>query len=236
MFLAVGRDITYVQIFDLVSQQYYILAEDLLSSYYKNTSDYIIIYRSLGADLLDIQYTPLFDFYAHDASVDQSYKSKVYRVLSGSFVSTDSGTGIVHIAPAFGQDDFEVVAEQFPREDAKNWLFMPINEYGEFTDTVPNRKGVRVYEANKDIIQNLKDRHLLVANKSYNHSYPHCWRCDTPLIYKAMDSWFIKEQHIAQDTIPAIDDIKFIPETVKNRFRDVLKSAPDWNISRNRYR
>jgi len=113
---------------------------------------------------------------------------------------------------------------------------MPIDDYAEFTDAVAPWKGIRVYEANKDIIQDLKNRHLIIANKTYDHSYPHCRRCDTPLIYRAMNSWFIKEQNIAQDTIPALDNITFVPETVKNRFRDVLKSAPDWNISRNRYR
>jgi isoleucyl-tRNA synthetase len=183
-----------------------------------------------------LRYKPLYDFYHQSEAILQEYKDKVHRVLAGSFVSTESGTGIVHIAPAFGQDDFEVVAQEFPRQDAKDWLFMPIDDYAEFTDAVSPWKGIRVYEANKDIIQDLKNRHIVVTNKTYDHSYPHCRRCDTPLIYRAMNSWFIKEQSIAQNTIPALNNITFVPETVRNRFRDVLKSAPDWNISRNRYR
>lgn len=236
MFLAVGNEIDYVQIFDLQTQEYYILAEALLSSYYKEAEQYVVLYKIQWKDLVGLQYKPLYDFYHQSDTITQEYKDKVHRVLAGSFVSTESGTGIVHIAPAFGQDDFEVVAQEFPRQDAKDWLFMPIDDYAEFTDAVAPWKGVRVYEANKDIIQDLKNRQLVVTNKTYDHSYPHCRRCDTPLIYRAMNSWFIKEQSIAQNTIPALNNITFVPETVRNRFRDVLKSAPDWNISRNRYR
>ena len=132
-------------------------------------------------------------------------------------------------------DDFEAVAAFLPREDAKNWLFLPVDDYGEFTAEVADYKGVRVYEANKDIIARLKNEGKLIGQKSYNHSYPHCRRCDTPLISKALTSWFIKEQQLSDITLPNAEKIGFVPETVKNRFRDVLKSAPDWNLARNRY-
>lgn len=113
---------------------------------------------------------------------------------------------------------------------------MACDEYGEFTDAVKEYAGQRVYDANKDIIAELKKRDLIVAHTSYNHSYPHCRRCDTPLVSKAMTSWFIKEQELGNKTISAIENIRFVPEGVKNRFRDTLQSAPDWNVSRNRYR
>jgi isoleucyl-tRNA synthetase len=133
-------------------------------------------------------------------------------------------------------DDFEAVAQILPREKAKERLFLPVDEYGEFTDEVPERKGTRVYEANKDIIQNLKDNNKLIGQRSYEHSYPHCRRCDTPLISKALTSWFIKEPELTKTTAPNAEKIGFVPEGVKKRFVDVLNSAPDWNLARNRYR
>jgi len=185
--------------------------------------------------LLGLSYKPLRDFYTKSKNISDTYKTLVHKVLPGNFVTTESGTGIVHIAPAFGQDDFDVVKSIFPKDDADSRLFLPVNDYAEFTDDVPNWKGMRCYDANKDIVQELKKNNKIVAQNTLNHSYPHCRRCETPLIYKAMTSWFIKEQNIAQNTISALEDISFTPEGIKNRFRDVLKSAPDWNVSRNRY-
>lgn len=154
-----------------------------------------------------MSYTPLWDFYAKAENIAEQYKTQTHRVILGDFVTTESGTGIVHIAPAFGQDDFDVVKTIFPKDDADSRLFLPVDEYGEFTKDVPNRKGVRCYEANKDIIQDLKKNNQFVAQNTINHSYPHCRRCETPLIYKAMTSRFIKEQNIAQNTIPALNEI-----------------------------
>ena len=111
------------------------------------------------------------------------------------------------MAPAFGMEDFDAVAAFLPREDARNWLFLPVDEYGEFTADVPDYKGVRVYDANKDIITRLKTEGKLIGQKSYNHSYPHCRRCDTPLISKALTSRFIKEQQLADITVPHADSI-----------------------------
>ncbi len=113
---------------------------------------------------------------------------------------------------------------------------MPVNDYWEFTDEVSDYKGIRVYEANKDIIARLKSEWKLILQKSYSHSYPHCRRCDTPLISKALTSWFIKEPELTKSTLPNAEQIWFVPSTIKNRFSDVLSSAPDWNLARNRYR
>ena len=236
MFLAVGNKITYTTVFDKKAHEYYILAEDLLQTYYKSPDDYIRIYENKGEELIGTQYEPIRNFYAQSHNIAEQYKQLVHKVLPWDFVTTESGTGIVHIAPAFGQDDFDLVKTIFPKDDAQNWLFLPVDEYAEFTEETPNRKWVRCYDANKDIIQDLKNRKILINQNTINHSYPHCRRCDTKLIYKAMTSRFIKEQHIAQDNISAVEDISFTPETIKNRFRDILKSAPDWNVSRNRYR
>ena len=233
-FLAVGENISYAIVYDTASKAYFILAEALLKSYYKDPSDYILIYTVKGKHLLWLRYEAILP-YINQSAISQTYKDQFFRIIAGDFVSTEDGTGIVHIAPSFGMDDFEAVAAFLPREDAKNWLFLPVDDYGEFTAEVADYKGIRVYEANKDIIARLKNEGKLIGQKSYNHSYPHCRRCDTPLISKALTSWFIKEQQLWDVTLPNAEKIGFVPETVKNRFRDVLKSAPDWNLARNRY-
>jgi isoleucyl-tRNA synthetase/ADP-ribose pyrophosphatase YjhB (NUDIX family) len=236
MFLAVWPKIIYATVRDKKQWEYYILAKDLLTNYYKSWDEYIIINTNKGEDLVWLSYIPLRDFYAKSIHIADKYKALVHKVLWWEFVTTDSGTGIVHIAPAFWQDDFDIVKNIFPKDDADNRLFLPVNDYAEFTDDIVTRKGIRCYDANKDIIQDLKKNNLLIAQNTINHSYPHCRRCETPLVYKAMTSWFIKEQNIIQHTINNIDQISFTPESIKNRFRDVLKSAPDRNVSRNRYR
>lgn len=235
MFLAVGEKIDYVQVFDVSSKEYYILAESLLKSYYKNPEEYIQVYRMKWEELKWLQYEPLFP-YINQSSISDEYKKQFFKIIPWNFVSTEDGTWIVHIAPSFWMDDFEAVAAFLPREDAKNRLFLPVDDYGEFTDEVPDRKWIRVYETNKDVIQKLKESKKLIWQKSYEHSYPHCRRCETPLIQKAITSRFIKEQELTKKTVPNAENISFVPETVKNRFRDTLNSAPDRNLSRNRYR
>ncbi|MEI6773533.1 MAG: class I tRNA ligase family protein [bacterium] len=235
MFLAVGKNIRYIVVFDKSTKEYYIMAENLIKQYYKHTDEYILINIIPGESLVGLGYEPIFQ-HINKSKIDDKYKQQFFKIIAGEFVSTEDGTGIVHIAPAFGMDDYNVVAEFLPRDDSKNWLFLPVNEYGEFTDEVPERKGSRVYEVNKDIIQRLKEEGKLIGQKSYEHSYPHCRRCDTALISKALTSWFIKEQELTKITVPNAEDIGFVPETVKKRFIDVLKSAPDRNLARNRYR
>jgi isoleucyl-tRNA synthetase len=185
--------------------------------------------------MMGLKYEPLFQ-HINKSKIDKKYKEQFFKIIAGEFVSTEDGTGIVHIAPAFGMEDFNVVAQFLPRDDSKNWLFLPVNDYGEFTEEVPERRGTRVYDANKDIIQRLKEEGKLIGQRSYEHSYPHCRRCDTALISKALTSRFIKEPSLTPITVPHAEEIGFVPETVKKRFIDVIKTAPDWNLARNRYR
>lgn len=185
--------------------------------------------------MVGLKYQPLFP-HINNSKINQKYKDQFFKIIPGEFVSTEDGTGIVHIAPAFGVDDFNAVAQFLPREDSKNRLFLPVNDYGEFTDEVPEWKGIRVYDANKDVIQRLKEEGKLIGQKSYEHSYPHCRRCDTPLISKALTSRFIKEPSLTPLTVPNAEKIGFVPEGVKKRFIDVIKTAPDRNLARNRYR
>jgi len=235
MFLAVGQDIQYIQVFDKSSKEYYIMAENLLKQYYKSNDEYIQVYKFKWKELEWIKYSPLFP-YINQSDIDQKYKGQFFQIITWEFVSTEDGTGIVHIAPGFGMEDFEAVANILPREDSKNWLFMPVNDFWEFTDQVNDYAWKSVFDVNKDVVVRLKDEKKLIGQRSYDHSYPHCWRCETPLISKAITSWFIKEQELTKITVPNSEKIWFVPETVKNRFRDTLNSAPDWNISRNRYR
>jgi isoleucyl-tRNA synthetase len=136
------------------------------------------------------------------SKIDAKYKEQFFKIIPGEFVSTEDGTGIVHMAPGFGMEDFDAVAQFLPRDDAKNRLFMPVNDYGEFTDEVPDRKGQSVFEVNKEVITRLKNEKKLIGQKSYSHSYPHCRRCDTPLISKAVTSRFIKEPELTNITVP----------------------------------
>lgn len=234
-FLATGANIKYAMVFDKSSNEYYILAEWLLNKFYKNPEEYQLIRIFKGEELQGMYYKPLFN-YINESSIPQEYKDKYFQIMTADFVSTEDGTGIVHIAPSFGQDDFEAVASKIlPRDKSREWLFLPVGDYGEYTDLIPNRKGMSVFEANKEVIKHIKEENKLILQQSYNHSYPHCWRCHTPLISKAMDSWFIKEPSLKPHTLEQAEKIGFVPQAIKKRFIDTLDSAPDRNLSRNRY-
>lgn len=235
MFLTIGEDIDYVTVYDQKSQEYYVLAEALLKKYYKSAEDYTFIYKQKGKELKNLTYQPLFD-YIKKSNIAGKYKDQFFQILTWEFVSTEDGTGIVHTAPSFGEDDFNVVANLLGGESSKEWLFMPVDEYGCFTSEVPDYQGMKVMESNKPITEHLKANQKIVKTESLVHSYPHCRRCKTPLIYKAMSSRFIKEKEMNAQTASQAGEIKFIPETVKNRFVNGLQQAPDWNVARNRYR
>ena len=235
MFLTIGENIDYVTVYDQKSQEYYVLAEALLKKYYKSPEDYTFIYKQKGKELKNLTYQPLFD-YIKKSNIADEYKDQFFQILTWEFVSTEDGTGIVHTAPSFGEDDFNAVANLLGGESSKEWLFMPVDEYGCFTNEVPDYQGVKVMESNKPITEHLKAAQKIVKTESLVHSYPHCRRCKTPLIYKAMSSRFIKEKEMNAQTASQAGEIKFIPETVKNRFVNGLQQAPDWNVARNRYR
>ena len=195
-----------------------------------------------GADLVGLDYEPMFDYYYTAQEISPAYHDKVHQIVHAEFVTEESGTGIAHEAPAFGEDDYRLVvglmdADQklFPAEKARERLFNPVNDHGEFTDDVPDFAGTNVIEANKAVIKVLKEKNLLVKQETINHSYPHCPRTKTPLIYRAMESWFVKEQELTNKTLPLADTINFVPSEIKKRFVNGLASAPDRNISRSRY-
>lgn len=234
MFLAMHKNLNYVQIYDFSNNEYYILAESQLSKYYKSEDEYFIVSLYKGEDFKDSSYIPLFS-YISKSSIDQKYQSDFFKVLMGDFVTTWEGTGIVHIAPAFGEDDFRISAQKLGKDNAHEWLFMPIDQYGQFDQQVPEYQWIVVYDANKDIIQVLKSDKKIVKQETIVHSYPFCPRTDTPMIYRAIESWFVRESELKDKTTKEAEKINFVPQSVKQRFINGLESAPDWNISRNRY-
>ncbi len=224
LMLAVGKDIDYAVMEE--DGQKYILAQALLGRYKKQLEHATQVGTMKGSDLLGMSYEPMFPYFKH-------LKEKgAFKVLSGDFVSTEDGTGIVHIAPGFGQDDFEACRaydENFP-------VICPVDEAGKFTSEVPDYEGKQVFETNEPIMQWLKENGLLVKKEQYTHSYPFCWRTDTPLIYKAMSSWFVKVTDFRDEMVKNNQEINWVPEHIKDgRFGKWLEGARDWSISRNRF-
>ncbi len=224
LMLAVGKDIEYV-IMEEAGQKY-ILARALLGRYKKQLEQAVEVGSLKGTDLVGLSYEPMFPYFKH-------LKEKgCFKVLSGEFVSTEDGTGVVHIAPGFGQDDFDACRaydENFP-------VVCPVDEAGKFTAEVPDYEGKQVFETNEPIMQWLKQNGLLVKKEQYTHSYPFCWRTDTPLIYKAMSSWFVRVTDFRDEMVKNNREINWVPGHIKDgRFGKWLEGARDWSISRNRF-
>ncbi len=222
MALAVGKDITYVKIKD--GGDIYYLAKDRLSAYYKKDAAFEVIEEVPGASLVGWRYEPLFPFFAGLGG------KGAFRVIAGDFVSTEDGAGIVHMAPGFGEDDYRVgLAEGIP-------VVCPVDEEGKFTADIPDYVGRDVKEADADIIRRLKKEGKLVHQGVINHSYPHCWRCDTPLIYRAISAWYVRVEQIRDRILEANSQTTWMPAHLRDgRFGKWLAQARDWNISRNRY-
>ena len=180
-----------------------------------------------GQDLVGKRYTPLFDYFKS--------LTTAFRVLEDDYVTDDSGTGIVHSAPAFGEDDYRVCVAGGIIEKGGE-LPCPVDANGMFTEEVTDFVGRHVKEADTDICKRLKAEGRLVSKSNYKHSYPFCWRSDTPLIYKAVPSWFIKVEEIKERLLANNAKTYWVPTFVKEkRFHNWLENARDWNVSRNRY-
>ena len=183
--LCMGPEIDYVKILDKASGDYYILAQARLSAYYKNEEDYQIIYTRKGADFIGAKYEPLFPYFA-ELTTNEDGSDGAFRLFNADYVSTEDGTGIVHIAPAFGEDDSKVM------KDTGVPFVQPIDAECKYTKAVSDYTGRFVKDCDKDIIDRLKKEGKLVKRDQILHSYPHCWRCSSPLIYRGVGSWFVK--------------------------------------------
>ncbi len=200
-----------------------VLAEARVGAYARELGEAPeVVERLKGTDLVGRRYTPPFDYFAGHENA--------HVVLAADYVTTEDGTGLVHIAPAFGEED-KVVTDAAGIE-----VVVPVDAKGEFTAEVPDFVGMHVFEANTPITRALREKHLLVRHESYDHPYPHCWRCDNPLIYRAVSSWFVQVTAIKERMVELNQDITWVPDHVKDgSFGQWLANARDWSISRNRF-
>lgn len=236
--LAVGPDIDYVLVpAGTVSDKpgaSYLLAGDTIAAYVKElgyedvASATAAVTRSLkGSELGGLEYERVFDYYADTEVWDMA---NAWRILVADYVATGEGTGIVHQAPAYGEDD------QLTCQAAGIPVIISVDDAGKFLPQVSDVAGLQVFDANKPLTKLLRESGRLFAERSYNHSYPHCWRCRTPLIYKAVSSWFVRVTEIRDRMVELNQDITWVPGNVKDgQFGKWLSNARDWSISRNRY-
>ena len=225
--LTAGPDIDYVKVKD--GDEYYILAQARLGAYYKNPEDYEIIWTKKGSELLGCKYEPLFPYFA-SLETNEDGSDGAFRVFNADFVSTEDGTGIVHTAPGFGEDDNKVF------KGSGVPTVCPVDNECKFTAEVPDYKGRFVKECDKDIMERLKQEGKLVKRDQILHAYPHCWRCSSPLIYRGVGSWFVKVESMRDKLLKANSQITWQPAHIKEgRFGKWLANARDWAISRNRY-
>jgi isoleucyl-tRNA synthetase len=218
----VGPAIDYVLVAD--GDDHYILAEGRLSAYYGNDGESRILTRFTGADLAGVSYEPLFPYF------EDARARNAFRVYTGDFVSTEDGTGIVHTAPGFGEDDERVLrGTGVP-------VICPVDAECRFTEEVADYQGLFVKDADRPIMERLKAEGKLVKKEQILHAYPHCWRCGSPLVYRAVGSWFVNVERIKEDMLDANSRIRWVPDHIKTgRFGKWLEGARDWAISRNRY-
>ncbi len=223
MALAVNNEFDYAYV--EVENEVYVLGASVLNKYNKILGDEPkVIKTTKGNELVGLNYEPLMSYF------EEKKKDGAFKVISADFVELDEGVGIVHIAPAFGEDDYWVCkSNNVP-------LVCPVDEKGRYTEQVTDFAGQNVMEANLDVLRFLKANGKVILDGTLVHNYPHCWRCKTPLIYKAMDAWYFSVEKIKDKLIKCNEDINWIPENVKHgRFGKWLENARDWNISRNRY-
>ncbi|KIX03139.1 isoleucine-tRNA ligase [Rhinocladiella mackenziei CBS 650.93] len=235
--LAVHPDFEYIRFVDQESGHQFIMLESLLRTLYKDPkkAQFTILERMKGSDLKGKQYVPLFNYFVDD------FQDRAFQVLNATYVTSDDGTGVVHQAPAFGEDDFRVGMENGIISHSR-LPPNPVDDTGRFTKEVPDFAGQHVKEADKHIIKYLKGTGRLIRDGQLTHPYPFCWRSDTPLIYRAVSGWFVniagsdKVPSIIPEMLDGIMKSHWVPNFVKEkRFAEWIKNARDWNISRNRY-
>lgn len=222
MALAVSPDLVYVKISD--GEQYIVLAKERFDAYAKDLSDFTVVEEFTGSHMENWRYEPLFPYYA------DKVKEGAFQVVLADFVTATDGTGVVHIAPGFGEDDHELaMAKHIP-------VVVHVDDTGAIVDEATDFAGMNVHDANHAVIDWLKSHRSLLKHETIDHNYPHCWRCDTPLIYRAISTWFVRVTDVKQRLLDANARITWVPEYVgKGIFHNWLEGARDWAISRSRY-
>ncbi len=218
--LAVGPEIDYA-VMELDGERY-LLAEARVPAYERELDGAVQVATVRGAELVGRRYQPLFPFFADTENA--------FQVLGAEFVSTEDGTGVVHMAPGFGEEDqVACTAAGIP-------TVCPMDEHGRYTAEVEPWAGTHVFEANPLVIRTLKERGVVVRHDSYHHAYPHCWRCAAPLVYRAISSWFVQVTAFRDRMVELNQQIAWVPEHIKDgSFGKWLANARDWSISRNRF-
>ena len=222
--LAVGAEIEYARVSGTIGnlEGTYWLAADLVPKYFDEPQ---ILDRAVGQDLVGLSYMPPFDYFGEERD------RGAFRVIESDDVTVDEGTGLVHMAPAYGDAEFFAL-----NAAGLDVLVDPVDAEARFTDQVPDVAGKNVKEADGTLIRMLKDRQLIVRHDQIRHSYPFCWRTGTPLIYKAIPTWFVNVESFRDRMVEINKDIHWVPEAVGDkRFGNWLEGARDWAISRNRY-
>lgn len=217
--LCMHPDESYVEID--VDGTHYILAEALVEKFFES---YSVVEKRTGKGYEGTEYEPLFDY------AKGTFKEKAYYVVCDTYVTLTDGTGVVHIAPAFGEDDYKVGKRyRLP-------VVQLVNERGCFDERSPEVNGLFAKKADKPLMDILSEKGLLFRKIPYEHSYPHCWRCDTPLLYYARSSWFVEVTKVKDRLIAANRSVNWIPETIQEgRMGNFLENVIDWGLSRDRY-
>ena len=220
--LTVNPKLTYVYAKDKSDNNTYILAKDLLEKFYKSKEEYEIIKEVQGKELENIQYEPLFPYFKDNPNS--------FKIILGDFVTAEDGTGIVHTAPAFGEEDNAICRKyEIP-------MVQPVDETGHFTSIVKEYEGQFVHDTNTQIVIDLKTAKKAISSRKIEHEYPFCYRCQTKLIYRALPAWFVDIQKVKDKLLKLNLDINWVPEYLKEgRMQHNISTAPDWNITRNRY-
>lgn len=222
--ITASPEIEYVELQLNINGKRYILAEPRVSTLFPNPEEYTIVRRFLGKELEGLSYQPLFPFFEH------LKPQGAFKVLLDTFVTLEDGTGLVHTAPGFGEADFYACQKyNIP-------VVCPVDQNGHFTADVEEFQGKYVKECDKEIIRQLKARGQILKHDVLRHRYPFCWRSDTPLIYKAVSTWFVAVEQIKTTLVESNQQMHWVPGHLKEgRFGKWLENARDWAISRNRY-
>ncbi|KAM1009791.1 hypothetical protein FF1_045181 [Malus domestica] len=254
--LCVNANFTYVKVRNNYSGKVYVVAESRLSALPSekpkeksavvengsksktkggagkketvDSSSYQVLQKFSGASLVGNKYVPLFEYF-------KEFSDVAFRVVADNYVTDDSGTGIVHCAPAFGEDDYRVCLENQVINKGDN-LIVAVDDDGCFTERITDFSGFYVKDADKDIIEAVKAKGRLVKSGTFTHSYPFCWRSKTPLIYRAVPSWFIRVEQLKEKLLENNKQTYWVPDFVKEkRFHNWLENARDWAVSRSRF-
>jgi len=232
--IAINKSFTYVKA--KIGDEIFILAKETLQNVLKD-KEYSILGEISGSDLVGKKYKPVFPYYKNS---ELAKNENIWKVWHADFVTLDKGTGMAHEAPAFGEDDMNLA-----KQNDIPWI-IHVDEMGKFKTEVTDFAGMQVkpkseekdghQKADVEVIKYLAKNNVLFAKEKIIHSYPHCYRCETPIIYYALPSWFINIKKVKDDVIKQAESMNWIPSHLKEgRFKNIMENAPDWNISRNRY-